>query len=101
MEVMAMLEKEVHYCKHIMLSECCWSPTGRLLYRGKFYVPTYCDTGVYRNRSARRIKGNQATFDNSQRNNLRSCVWLSVVVFGEEVRAGFSSVEAENLRLFI
>jgi len=28
-----------------------------------------------------RIKGNQATFDNSQRNNLRSCVWVSVVVF--------------------
>jgi len=28
--------------------------------------------GLYRNRSARGIKGNQATFDNSQRNNLRS-----------------------------
>jgi len=24
--------------------------------------------------------GNQATFDNSQRNNLRSCSWVSVVV---------------------
>jgi len=31
--------------------------------------------GLYRNRSVRRIKGNQATFDNSQRNNLRSCLW--------------------------
>ena len=32
--------------------------------------------GLFRNRSAARIKGNQATFDNSQRNNLRSCVWV-------------------------
>ena len=32
--------------------------------------------GLSRNRSAGRIKGNQATFDNSQRNNLRSCVWV-------------------------
>jgi len=32
--------------------------------------------GLYRNRSVERIKGNQATFDNSQRNNLRSCVWV-------------------------
>jgi len=31
--------------------------------------------GLYRNRSVERIKGNQATFDNSQRNNLRSCLW--------------------------
>ena len=38
--------------------------------------------GLYRNRSAGRIKGNQATFDNSQRNNLRSCMWVSWVVFG-------------------
>jgi len=38
--------------------------------------------GLYRNRSVERIKGNQATFDNSQRNNLRSCMWVSVVVFG-------------------
>jgi len=36
--------------------------------------------GLSRNRSVRRIKGNQATFDNSQRNNLRSCVWVSGVV---------------------
>jgi len=32
--------------------------------------------GLSRNRSVGRIKGNQATFDNSQRNNLRSCVWV-------------------------
>jgi len=32
--------------------------------------------GLSRNRSVWRIKGNQATFDNSQRNNLRSCVWV-------------------------
>jgi len=38
--------------------------------------------GLYRDRSVERIKGNQATFDNSQRNNLRSCVWFCVVVFG-------------------
>jgi len=37
---------------------------------------------LYRNRSVERIKGNQATFDNSQRNNLRSCLWVSSVVFG-------------------
>jgi len=36
--------------------------------------------GLYRNRSVERIRGNQATFDNSQRNNLRSCVWVSGVV---------------------
>ena len=32
--------------------------------------------GLYHNRSVERIKGNQATFDNSQRNNLRSCMWV-------------------------
>ena len=32
--------------------------------------------GLYRNRSVGRIRGNQATFDNSQRNNLRSCMWV-------------------------
>jgi len=37
--------------------------------------------GLSCNRSVGRINGNQATFDNSQRNNLRSCVWVSVVVF--------------------
>ena len=40
-----------------------------------------CDTGVVWKSECRRIKGNQITFDNSQRNNLRSCVWVSVVVF--------------------
>ena len=42
----------------------------------------YVTLGLYRNRSEDRIKGNQATFNNSQWNNLRSCVWVSVVVFG-------------------
>jgi len=55
--------------------------------------------GLYRNWSVERIKGNQATFDNSQRNNLRSYVWVSGVVFGEDVCADFPSVGAENLRL--
>ena len=32
--------------------------------------------GLYHNWSVKRIKGNQATFDNSQQNNLRSCVWV-------------------------
>jgi len=40
-----------------------------------------CDTGVI---SVTGVwvesKGYQATFDNSQQNNLRSCVWVSVVV---------------------
>ena len=36
--------------------------------------------GLYRNRSVGRIRGNQATFDNSQRNNLRSCMWVLGVV---------------------
>ena len=36
--------------------------------------------GLYRNWSVERIKGNQATFDNSQWNNLRSCMWVSLVV---------------------
>ena len=39
--------------------------------------------GLSHNRSVERIKGNQATFDNSQWNNLISCVWVSVVVFVE------------------
>jgi len=46
-EVLAMLEKEVHYCKDIMLSECSRSPIGRLLYRGKFYVPAYSPVRLY------------------------------------------------------
>jgi len=32
--------------------------------------------GLYRNQSVERMKGNQDTFDNSQRNNLRSCVYV-------------------------
>jgi len=32
--------------------------------------------GLGHNQSVQRIKGNQATFDNSQWNNLRSCVWV-------------------------
>jgi len=43
-------------------------------------VRLYVTLGLYRNRSVERIKGNQATFDNSQRNNLRSCVWVRWVV---------------------
>ena len=46
-EVLAMLEKEVRYCKDIMLSECSQSPTGRLLYQGKFYVPAYSPLRLY------------------------------------------------------
>jgi len=42
-----MLEKEVRYCKDITLSECSRSPTGRLRYRGKFYVPAYGSLRLY------------------------------------------------------
>jgi len=62
-----------------------------------------CDTGVVSNRSVERIKGNQATFDNSQRNNLRSCVWVRWVVFfffGEDVRAVSSSFRERRARLY-
>jgi len=41
--------------------------------------------GSSRDRSGERIKVNQATLDYSQRNNLRSSVWVSVVVFDEDV----------------
>jgi len=47
MKVLAMLEKKVRYCKDITLAECSRSPTGRLLYRGKFYVPAYSPLRVY------------------------------------------------------
>ena len=57
--------------------------------------------GLYCNRSVGRIKGNQATFDNSQRNNLRSCVCVFGGSVGEDVRAGFSSVSERNLFLFM
>jgi len=61
--------------------------------------------GLYRNRSVERIRGNQATFDNSQRNNLRSCVWVSVGFWWCLVRM-FVLVflcfsERENLFLFM
>jgi len=46
-EVLAMLEKEIRYCKDITLLECSWSPTGRLLYCGKFYVPIYSPRRLY------------------------------------------------------
>jgi len=50
--------------------------------------------GLSCNRSVGRIKGNQATFDNSQRNNLRSCVWVFGRIWfgsaGGDVRADFS-----------
>ena len=39
-----------------------------------------CDTGVVSGPECRGIGGNQATFDNSQRNNLRSLCAGSVVV---------------------
>jgi len=48
--------------------------------------------GLSRNRSVGGFKGNQATFDNSQRNNLRSFVCGFGGSVGEDVRAGFSSV---------
>jgi len=47
--------------------------------------------GLYRNRSVGRIRGNQATFDNSQRNNLRSCMWVFGGSVGEDVRFFFLS----------
>ena len=52
--------------------------------------------GLYRNRSVERIKGNQATFDNSQRNNLRSCVWVFGGSVGEDVRADVSFSQGEK-----
>ena len=56
--------------------------------------------GSYRNRSVKRVKGNQATFDNSQRNNLRSCVWVRWSCL-EDVRAGFLLVPRETSLLFM
>jgi len=47
MKVLAMLEKKVRYCQDITLAEYSWSPTGRLLYRGKFYVPDYGPLRLY------------------------------------------------------
>ena len=47
MKVLAMLEKKVRYCKDVTLAECSRSPTGRLLYRGKFNVPAYGRLRLY------------------------------------------------------
>ena len=46
-EVLDMLQKRLRYCKDITLSECSRSPTGRLLYRGKFYVPSHGPLRLY------------------------------------------------------
>jgi len=59
--------------------------------------------GLDRNRSVERIKGNQATFDNSQRNNLRSCVWVRCGFggsVGEGVRADFSRQGEKSLSFY-
>ena len=52
--------------------------------------------GLSRTRVFGESKGNQATFDNSQRNNLRSCAWVSFGGSVGDLRAGFSSVGAGN-----
>ena len=57
--------------------------------------------GLYCNQSVEGIKGNQATFDNSQRNNLRSCVWVGCGSVVDDVRADFPSVSERNLSLFM
>jgi len=44
--------------------------------QNRVFVVSDVTLGLSRNRSVGRIKGNQATFDNSQRNNLRSCAWV-------------------------
>ena len=44
-------------------------------------------------------KGNQATFDNSQRNNLRSCVWGFGGSVGGDVRAVLSSLSGRETSL--
>ena len=56
--------------------------------------------GLLHNPSVWRIKGNQATFDNSQRNNLRSCVWVRFGSVGD-VRADFSFCFREKTSLFL
>ena len=42
-----MLEKKVRYCKDITQAECSRSPKGRLLYRGKIYVPADSPRRLY------------------------------------------------------
>jgi len=60
--------------------ELCEENKGLLMYDGLIWIPDNDRLRVtlwlYCNQSVVRIKGNQATFDNSQRNNLRSCVWV-------------------------
>ena len=51
--------------------------------------------------SAGRIKGNQATFDNSQQNNLRPCVCGFGGGVGEDVRTDFSLLEGEILPFYL
>ena len=52
------------------------------------------------NQSTGGIKGNQATFDNSQRNNLRSYVWVFGGSVGEDVRSDVSSFGARRVSIY-
>ena len=56
--------------------------------------------GLSGNRSVGRIKGNQATFDNSQRNNLRSCVWVWFGSVVGDVHADFSRRGEKSLSFY-
>jgi len=56
--------------------------------------------GLSCNRSVGGFKGNLATFDNSQRNNLRSCVWVSAVVLVRIFVLVSLFVSERNLFLF-
>lgn len=42
-----MIKRQVHYCEDIIRSQCLWSPAGRLLYLGKFYVPAHGPPRIY------------------------------------------------------
>ena len=83
-----------------------WNPDGRISHRWPsnilVYPPCQLNPGVTLglsgNQSVERIKGNQATFDNSQRNNLRSHVWFRWDWFGSvvsDVRVDFLSSRLE------
>jgi len=50
--------------------------------RSNLSSSTHVTLGLSLNRSAGGIGGNQATLDNSQRNNLRSCVYFGGIGFG-------------------
>ena len=84
-----------------MVAASCGQRGRRVERTGRVVIVTL---GLSRNRSVGEIKGNQATFDNSQRNNLRSCVWVRWVVFVRmfvlislgEVRNPLSFVEKER-----